>query len=199
LLCYSFRTASNARTSYVRDKARTSQRHHAVQLTCRLGSGSSWATEPGAQDATHRNDADVTGPCCSSRCGNFTIMAYALSRVDLDSSRVDSSRAYNARSEERGIYRVLYSQEETRSIQLRPQLAKYKTSWLSVSVASRYSTCKMVSAMLVSCGSVGSVCRPAVASFTSRSPVRARPQLRMRTVSMASPELVSFSSMLSAF
>ena len=53
--------------------------------------------------------------------------------------------------------------------------------------------------MLVSRGSVNSVCRPAVASFTSRSPVRARPQLRMRTVSMASPELVSFFSTLSAF
>ncbi|DBA87928.1 TPA: CP12 domain [Trebouxia sp. C0004] len=47
----------------------------------------------------------------------------------------------------------------------------------------------MVSAMLMSRGSVSSVSRPAVASFTSRSPVRARPQLRMRTVSMASPEL----------
>lgn len=61
-----------------------------------------------------------------------------------------------------------------------------------MSVASRYSICKMVSAMLVSRGSANSVCRPAVASFTSRSPVRARPQLRMRTLSMASPELVSF-------
>lgn len=128
MLCYSFRTASNARTSHIRDKARTSQRHHTVQLTCRLTYESSWAIEPGAQDATHRNDADVTGSCCSKGCGTFTIMEYALSRVDLDSSRVDLQLTMLARSEDRGNYRVSYSQEETRSTQLRPQVAKYKTS-----------------------------------------------------------------------
>ena len=53
---------------------------------------------------------------------------------------------------------------------------------------------RMVSAMLSTCGPVAGVCQPAAASFTLRTSVRARPQLRMRTVSMASPELVSLMS-----
>ena len=44
--------------------------------------------------------------------------------------------------------------------------------------------------MAMKCGSASAVCRPATASFTTRNPVRARPQHRMRVVSMAAPELV---------
>ena len=58
-------------------------------------------------------------------CGNFTIMAYALSRVDLDSSRVALKLTMlGQRTEESRESRTL---EETRSTQLRPKLAKYKT------------------------------------------------------------------------